>query len=160
MRTGRRRVTEPLNTASSSPSPPALNWLMELTITSPFSTATPESAMNPMAATNESREDKPLVGEIRTPLDGVGLQSDPLGVEGQHVQPRRLAGLQPVFRELQQAIVKLDLLIENLELCFQRLGLGVRLLHLGDDVEGDDDRFGSGGVKPLVGGIHLSRTAK
>ena len=50
MRTGRSRVRHPRRIAASRGKPSRRNWLMNETMTSPLSTATPERAMNPTAA--------------------------------------------------------------------------------------------------------------
>ncbi len=50
MRTGRSRVRHPRRIAASRGSPSRRNWLMNETITSPLSTATPDKAMKPTAA--------------------------------------------------------------------------------------------------------------
>ncbi len=55
MSTGRSRVTAPRTIASSSVHAlAARSWSMKVSITSPFRTATPESAMNPTAAEIEN----------------------------------------------------------------------------------------------------------
>ena len=54
MSTGRRRMTLPWTIASSTGSPASCFSRMKVTITSPLSTATPESAMKPTAAEIEN----------------------------------------------------------------------------------------------------------
>jgi hypothetical protein len=54
MRTGRKRSSAPRSMASLSSAPSRRSWLMQLTITSPFSTATPERAMKPTRAVIEN----------------------------------------------------------------------------------------------------------
>ncbi len=52
--TGRSRVMAPSRIASRFGRPSATSCLMKVSITRPFSTATPESAMNPTAAGTET----------------------------------------------------------------------------------------------------------
>ena len=73
--TGRSRVMAPSITASSSALPPVRNDRIKLTITRPFSTATPESAMNPTPAdmdkgmSRSHRAATPPVKASGTPLN-------------------------------------------------------------------------------------------
>ncbi len=50
IKSGRKRSSQPRRTASSGLSPSRRNWSKKETSNMPFSTAMPNSAMNPMAA--------------------------------------------------------------------------------------------------------------
>lgn len=72
--TGLNRVSDPFIIASSNAVPSSLNLLMKEIITTPFSTATPERAMNPMAAETDNgiprthKEKNPPVNASGTPV--------------------------------------------------------------------------------------------
>ena len=75
IKTGRRRVSDPCRIASSKGSPSSRRFSMNEIITMPFSTATPERAMNPTAAEIDNgiplshKERNPPVNAKGTPVN-------------------------------------------------------------------------------------------
>jgi hypothetical protein len=94
----------------------------------------------------EAREAKLLLLELQAAVDDLGLELRPLRVEAQNIEARPLADLEPVARELEDALDDPEPLLEDLELGLQGLHRGVAELHLRHEVQHSRHRVRRGGT--------------